>query len=202
MKAFIFSVSRKKIETVVARGGQADPDAPLDDASTRYRVSLGMEEDETWKSSTTASTTAAIQHSDALRVFGLGGPSLGTSVRSPDPMGLVREQLEAHSAAATPQAAAAPPTPSVAGSRASGQPQPSVVHCFVYILVLTFLVSRQSKGKGQEQACQCLAILRSGLGWQDSGRESCCCACGPQLQKHIGFYCKPACCQATRSRRS
>ena len=93
-------------------------------------MSLEIEEEENWKSSTAVSTNAAIQHSDALRVYGLAGPSLGASVSSPDPMGLVRQQLEANSAAATPQPAAAPATPSLAGSRASGQL--SVVHCFVW----------------------------------------------------------------------
>eukprot|EP00438_Fugacium_kawagutii_P025595 Skav223678 [mRNA] locus=scaffold2691:189718:190307:- [translate_table: standard] len=111
----------KKIATVVSRGGFADPEAPLDEASTRYPVTVSMEEEEEWKSKTSVSSSAEIQHTDALRIHGLGAPSAGTSVMSPDPTALVQQQLLAHAASSTPSVAA-PSTPaSTAGSRAAGQ---------------------------------------------------------------------------------
>lgn len=118
----------------------------MDEASTRYRVSLAMEEDEVWKSSTAVSSSAQINHADALRVYGLVGQPVGVAVQTPDPTGLVRQQLDAHAAAASPvSAASAPATPSVAGSRASGQLSIFFLH---RLLSCAFVVSRQSKGKG------------------------------------------------------
>lgn len=112
---------RKKIATVVSRGGRADPEAPLDDASTRYKVTVSMEEEEVWKTKTSASTNAEIHHADAARIYGLGVPSAGTSVMSPDPTALVRQELLACSApASTPSAAPATPA-STAGFRAAGR---------------------------------------------------------------------------------
>lgn len=104
----------------MARGGIADPDAPLDNDSIRYRVSLSIEEDEIWSSETAVSTTGLLHNQDALRIQQLGTPSVGTQVASADPMGLVREQLASLAAAATPDSMA-PSTPSLAPSRPSGR---------------------------------------------------------------------------------
>lgn len=128
----------------MARGGKADPEAPLDEASTRYKVTVSMEEEEVWKTKTSVGSTAEIQHTDAMRIYGLGVPSAGTSVMSPDPTALVRQQLLAHSAAASTPSAAAPATPvSVAGGRAAGQPS-----VFLHFYLKLFAV-RKVKGQSQ-----------------------------------------------------
>lgn len=94
----------------------ADPDAPLDEESTRYRASLAMEEDESFKNETSASTTGAVRNADAFNVFRQSNPMAAANVVSADPMALVRQQLALPAPAAAP--AAAPPA--VAPARAGG----------------------------------------------------------------------------------
>lgn len=121
----------------------------MDEASTRYKVTVSMEEEEVWKSKTSVSTNAEIQHTDAMRIYHLAAPSAGTSVMSPDPTSLVREQLQAHSAAAapTPSSVAAPATPvSTAGSRAG---QPRFCSLVFFSLCLWSGAKAKAKNKGK-----------------------------------------------------
>lgn len=153
-------VFRKKIETVVARGGIADPDAPLDSESTRYRVSLSIEEDETWTSSTAVKTKGNLDNQDAVRIQ-LGNPAVGTAVASADPINLVREQLASLAAAPTPDSSRAPSTPSVAPSRASGW---ELVLIDFYSFFAIFCQARP-KQRGSRTNLQVLPLSRTWL-WQ------------------------------------
>lgn len=110
-----FAATRKKIQACVARGGMADPDAPLDDESTRYRASLEMEEDEKFQSKTSLTTRGAVSNADAFKAFGQGDPQPAAPVMSADPMALVRQQL-ALQAQTTPAAPVAAPVRAGAGS--------------------------------------------------------------------------------------
>lgn len=89
---------RAKIAAVVARGGWADRDAPLDPESTRYRVSVSMTEEEEFETSTQVRSRSSIDNFSAMQAFGTGNPQPGTLVKSADPTALVQQ----HFALATP----------------------------------------------------------------------------------------------------
>jgi hypothetical protein len=111
---------RKKIQACVARGGFPDPDCPNDQESVRYRVFVGMEETENWQQAAEVSTRTNLDPESAQRVMAVTDPVLNT-IRAPDPMGLVREQLDAlqaASSAAPQQSAASQPTARAGGGRA------------------------------------------------------------------------------------
>ena len=111
-----FAATRKKIQACVARGGMADPDAPLDDESTRYRASLEMEEDEKFQNKTSLTTKGVVSNADAFSVFRQGNPQAAATVMSADPMALVRQQLALQAPAAPAAPPAAAPARGGAGS--------------------------------------------------------------------------------------
>ena len=84
---------RAKIKACVARGGRADPDAPNDPESTRYRVSVEMEEKEKWHQEHEMSMHTNLDPRSAVQVMATAEPASST-VHAPDPMALVREQLQ------------------------------------------------------------------------------------------------------------
>ena len=102
---------RAKIQACVARGGRPDPDAPNDPESTRYRVSMEMEEKELWQQENEMSMHTNLDCRSAVRVMSMADPAVST-VHAPDPMALVRDQLQ------NLQQAVAPPTPSQQPSNA------------------------------------------------------------------------------------
>ena len=109
---------RAKIKACVARGGVADRDAPNDPASTRYRCSLDMEEDETFESSMQVHMQAGIDPGHAFRA--IEAPTapqqvLGAQVSIPDPLAMVAEQLQSLNQSGS----SAPATP--AGTPAQGR---------------------------------------------------------------------------------
>ena len=89
----------------MARGGRPDPDAPNDPESTRYRASVEMEEKEKWKQEHEMTLQTNLDPSSAVRLMSVADPSVST-VHAPDPMALVRDQLQ------TLQQLASPGTPS------------------------------------------------------------------------------------------
>lgn len=103
---------RGKINAVVARGGWADKDAPLDAESVRYRVSVAITEEEEFETGTHVSSRSRVDNVSALQAFGTGDPQPGTLVRSPDPAALVQQQLAlAVAPAHNPSSASAEPAP-------------------------------------------------------------------------------------------
>ena len=94
----------------------ADPDAPLDDESTRYRASLEMEEDEKFQNKSSLTTRGAVSNADAFTVFRQGDPKAAANVMSADPMALVQQQLALQAPAAPAAPASAPPARAGAGS--------------------------------------------------------------------------------------
>lgn len=104
--------ARAKIQAVVARGGQPDPDCPNDLASVRYRVSLSLEENELWEEEQEMSVRANVNPHDALRIMRSNDPTVHTA-KAADPVQLVRDQLQAF-------AQPAAPAPSESGRSAGG----------------------------------------------------------------------------------
>ena len=96
----------------MARGGRPDPDAPNDPESTRYRVSVEMEEKELWQQENEMSMQTNLDPRSAVRVMSMADPAVST-VHAPDPMALVRDQLQN-----LQQEAVAPPTHSQQSSSA------------------------------------------------------------------------------------
>ena len=117
---------RAKIQACVARGGRPDPDAPNDPESTRYRVSMEMEEKELWQQENEMSMHTNLDCRSAVRVMSMADPAVST-VHAPDPMALVRDQLQ------TLQQLASPGTPSQqtqqSGVRSAGR-----YHCLDHCL--------------------------------------------------------------------
>eukprot|EP00435_Cladocopium_sp_Y103_P040775 s3758_g11.t1 len=109
---------RAKIKAVVSKGGQADPDAPNDPESVRYRCSVALEENEKWENEAELTIQSQVDPRGAANLMQLGDPVIST-VTAADPMALVRDQLQALDNQATSSQA-----PSVAPScKAKAKPK-------------------------------------------------------------------------------
>ena len=101
---FLLVECRAKIQSLVARGGMADPDAPNDPASVRYRAFTSLEEDEFWDQEQSMQISGQLDVRSAEAVMRTGDQSQ-TTMRAADPAALVKEQLQVLNAQLQPTAA-------------------------------------------------------------------------------------------------
>ena len=130
---------REKIQGCVQRGGVADPDAPPDQKSIRYRCSLEITEEENQEKSTGVHTTGQLHNADALAIHSMSDQPRGASVACPDPLALVRRELQS-----LEQVAASPATPSVSAPRSQG------LSCFRFFFALLLEIVSCKANRRQE----------------------------------------------------